>query len=346
MTSEQQDSADECSRLYFPLQPRYRGDESVTRLIGPVVIIAPQNMFTALISVPAPPETERLRDLLYDWRGDSINFLHHDAPKILLVVVGSFVLVRLLRAVTRGMIAVRARRAGPGPSAQQIKTLANVINSIGMFVILFVATLEILKSLGLDLGPLLASAGIVGLAIGFGAQTLVKDFINGFFVLLEDQYNLGDVVRLAGLKGTVEDMTLRRTVLRDDDGTVHIVPNSQIQTVSNMTRDWAQFALRVTVSYSEPSDKIIQLLRQVGEDIRHDPAFQDDMVSDPQVAGIDRVGNGEAEYLVLIKTRPNKQYGVSREFRRRIKESFDKNKIQPGPPGRIFVMDSTAESKP
>jgi moderate conductance mechanosensitive channel len=135
-------------------------------------------------------------------------------------------------------------------------------------------------------------------------------------------------------------------VLRDDDGTVHIVPNSQIQTVSNMTRDWAQFALRVTVSYSEPSDKIVQILREVGEDMRHDPSFQDDMVSDVQVAGIDRVGNGEAEYLVLIKTRPNKQYGVSREFRRRVKESFDKNKIQPGPPGRIFVMDSSAESKP
>jgi len=300
-------------------------------------------MFPVFSTSLAPPETERLRDLLLDWRGDSINFLRHDMPKILVVVVGSFVLMRVLRALTRGMIAVRSRSPGAGPSASQIKTLASVINSIGLFVILFVAALEVLKTLGLDLGPLLASAGIVGLAIGFGAQTLVKDFINGFFVLLEDQYNLGDVIRIAGLKGTVEDMTLRRTVLRDDDGTVHIVPNSQIQTVSNMTRDWAQFALRVTVSYSEPSDKIIQILRGVGEDMRHDPVFQDDIVSDVQVAGIDRVGNGEAEYLVLIKTRPNKQYGVSREFRRRVKDALDKNKVQAAPPGRIFVMDSTAE---
>jgi small conductance mechanosensitive channel len=186
---------------------------------------------------------------------------------------------------------------------------------------------------------MLASAGIAGLAIGFGAQTLVHDFINGFFILLENQYDIGDVVRIAGVKGTVERMSLRMTVLRDEDGTVHLVPNSAVQIVSNTTRDWAQFALRVTVAYSEPSEKIITLLKQIGEQVHHDPTFAEDIVSDIQVPGIDRVGNGEVEYLMLIKTRPSKQYAVSRELRRRIKECFEQNKIQTAGPGRVYVVD-------
>jgi small conductance mechanosensitive channel len=187
---------------------------------------------------------------------------------------------------------------------------------------------------------MLASAGIAGLAIGFGAQTLVHDFINGFFILLENQYDIGDTVRIAGVKGTVEKMSLRMTVLRDEDGTVHLVPNSAVQIVSNTTRDWAQFALRVTVAYSEASDRIIKLLKEVGEEIRHDPDYEADIVSDIQVPGIDRVGSGEAEYLMLIKTRPGKQYPVSREMRRRIKACFEKNNIQAAGPGRVYVMDA------
>jgi small conductance mechanosensitive channel len=158
-------------------------------------------------------------------------------------------------------------------------------------------------------------------------------------VLLEDQYNIGDKVQLAGVKGTVEDMTLRRTVLRDDDGTVHIIPNSQLQIVSNMTRDWAQLTLKVSVAYSESTDKVVNILQQIGNEIRHDPNLTDDIVADIQVPGIDRIGNGEAEYLVIIKTRPNKQYAVSREMRRRIKDAFEKNGIKAGAPGRMYVVD-------
>ena len=168
---------------------------------------------------------------------------------------------------------------------------------------------------------------------------LVHDFINGFFILLENQYDIGDTVRIAGVKGTVERMSLRNTVLRDDDGSVHIVPNSSIQIVSNMTRDWSQLAMKVAVAYSEPSDKIVALLNQVGDEVRHDERFAADIVSDIDVPGIDRVGNGEVEYLMLVKTLPNKQYGVSRELRRRIKEIFEKNNVQAAGPGRIYVMD-------
>jgi moderate conductance mechanosensitive channel len=285
------------------------------------------------------PADSNLPALLHDWRDDTMNFLRHDAPKIVFVVIIAFILTRILRAIARRTADLQIRKLPPGLRVQQIKTLASVATSVGVFVIFFIATLEVLSLLGLNLGPMLASAGIAGLAIGFGAQAMVHDFINGFFILFENQYDIGDMVRIAGVKGTVEKMSLRQTVLRDEDGTLHIVPNSAIQIVSNTTRDWSQFALRVTVAYSEPSEKIITLLKEAGSEVRHDAAFTDDIVSDIDVPGIDRVGNGEAEYLMLIKTRPNKQYGVSRELRRKIKECFEKNNVKAAGPGRIYVMD-------
>jgi len=289
------------------------------------------------------PGDGNLPELLRDWREDTMTFLRHELPKVVMVAVASFVLIRLLRLITGKAAALQSRKSSSGLRVQQVRTLASVINSIGVFLILFWALLQTLPLLGFELGPLLASAGVAGLAIGFGAQTLVHDFINGFFILLENQYDLGDNVRIAGVKGTVEEMTLRRTVLRDDDGTVHTVPNSQITIVSNATRDWSQLALRVVVAYSESSDRVVKLLQQIGDGIRNDPAFANDIVSDIQVPGIDRVGNGEAEYLMLVKTRPNKQFGVSRELRRRIKEIFDREKIQTAAPGRVYVPDQGAK---
>ena len=297
-----------------------------------------------LLAPQALPEAGNLRELFHDWRQDSLVFVRHDLPKIVLFILISVVLIRILRLITRKIASLHSHHITAGLRTQQVRTLAGVINGVGTAVILFVCLLEVLSLLGLNLGPLLASAGIVGLAIGFGAQTLVHDVINGFFILLEDHFDIGDTIRTAGVKGVVEEMSLRRTVLRDDDGTVHIIPNSQITIVSNMTRDWAQVALKVTVAYDEPSDQIISLLQRVGEDVRHDPAFTSDIVSDIQVPGIDRVGNGEADYLMLVKTRPNKQYGVSRELRRRIKESFATNQIRTPGPGRVFVVDQNPAS--
>jgi small conductance mechanosensitive channel len=293
----------------------------------------------SLLQIKVSTEAADLPTLLRDWRQDTIEFLRHDVPKIVLVMVGAYILIRVLRAIANKSTDLQIRKLPPGVRVQQVRTVAGVLTSVGVFVIYFVALLMVLGQLGLNLGPMLASAGIAGLAIGFGAQTLVHDFINGFFILLENQYDIGDTVRIAGVRGVVERMSLRNTVLRDEDGTLHTVPNSAIQIVSNTTRDWSQLALKVTVAYSEPSDKIVSLLKQIGADVRNDEKFSHDIVSDIDVPGIDRVGNGEAEYLVLIKTRPNKQYAVSREMRRRIKECFDKNKVQAAGPGRIYVMD-------
>ncbi len=157
---------------------------------------------------------------------------------------------------------------------------------------------------------------------------------------MENQYDLGDMIRVGGVKGTVESMTLRRTVLRDDDGSVHVIPNSEIKIVTNLTRDWAQVALHVAVAYSEPSDRVIALLEDVGRDLRHDERFADAIVADPVVPGIERVSPGEVDYLLLVKTRPADQFRVQRELRRRIKECFEKNNIQPARPERVFVVES------
>jgi len=294
-------------------------------------------MFLALVVSQAA----NMRELLLAWRGDAMEFLHQHAPRIALILILAFLGLRLFKIIVQKMVAFQNKRPLQAVRASQIQTLAGVINSIGVFLIVFVSGLEVLQELNINLAPLLASAGIAGLAIGFGAQTLVKDVINGFFILLENQYDLGDVVRIAGVKGTVEAMSMRSTTLRDDDGTIHVVPNSEIHIVSNTTRDWSQLTMRVVVAFGEPSEKIMKLLREVSDEIKNDPLFADDIVSDIQIPGIDRVGNGEAEYLVLVKTRPTKQYPVSRELRRRIKECFIKNNIPTGSAGRVYVLDQS-----
>jgi len=281
-----------------------------------------------------------LRLVWEDWKTDWETFLRKDAPKILVVLVVAIILVRLLKLTTSRLARLSHRERLPNAlRAQQLRTLAGVLNSVGAAVIVFIAAMQILPLLGINMGPLLASAGVAGLAIGFGAQTLVHDVINGFFILMENQYDIGDVVRIGGVAGVVESMTLRRTTLRDDTGAVHTVPNSEIKIVSNLTRDWAQLALHVSVDYRESSDRIPEPLKQVGNELRTDPDYGAVLVADPQVPGIERVAGGEVDYLVLIKTRPGQQYAVSRELRRRIKECFQKNNVQPGNPARVYVMD-------
>jgi len=290
-----------------------------------------------------PLQSQNLSSVLERWRVDALEFLRVDVPKLLVIVTIAFVLIRLMKVVINRLLAFSRHESGA--RAQQLRTAAGVIGSVGTFVIVFLALMQILPVLGVNMGPLLASAGVAGLAIGFGAQTLVHDVINGFFILLENQYAVGDVVRVAGVKGTVEAMTMRNTTLRDDDGTLHIVPNSEIKIVSNLTRDWAQVALHVSVAYNEDSDKVVKLLNDVAQEVRNDPGFSEDIVADPQVPGIERVASGEVDYLMLVKTRPGRQYAVTRELRRRIKECFQKNNIQAGNPARVYVLEGAPGTK-
>ena len=291
----------------------------------------------------APPEGAK-RDfvaILNSWSDDTFEFIRHQVPRIIAVFIIAFILTRLLKAATRRLSGLSRREGLPSAlRAQQIRTLASVVYSVGLFIILFVSALQVLPLLGINMGPLLASAGIAGVAVGFGAQTLVHDFINGFFILVENQYDIGDTIRIAGVQGTVELMTLRRTMLRDADGTVHNVPSSQIAVVSNMTRDWTQLALHISVAYNTDSDQVIGVLKEVAAELETDAEFGPMIVAKPQVPGIEKVSGEEVDYLMLVKTRPGAQDAVRRELRRRIKACFEKNQIQPGNPNRMYVIDT------
>lgn len=275
------------------------------------------------------------------WHDDLANWLRARLPPILVILIVAAILTRLLSLVTGKLQQFSTREELPSRiRSQQLRTIAAVIHSVGIFVIYFFALLQILEKLDVNVGPFLASAGIAGLAIGFGAQTLVHDVINGFFIILENIYDIGDVVKIAGVQGTVEYMSLRKTVLRDDTGALHSVPNSEVKIISNMTRDWAQVALHVAVDYGESSDRVIQLLKEVGQELENDPEYGQYVVSRPEVPGIERVNGSEVDYLMVTKTRPGKQYAIRRELRRRIKACFEKNNIKAGAPNRMYVMEA------
>ena len=282
--------------------------------------------------------------LLDQYGDDLFDFLHTKAPKILGVLIIAAILLVLFRIVRNRLVHFTERAAVAGIRAQQIRTLASVIYSVGVFLVAFFALMEILPLFNINIGPLLASAGVAGLAIGFGAQTLVKDFITGFFFLIENTFDVGDVIRTAGVQGTVESLTLRRTMLRDADGTVHMIPNSQMTIVSNLTRDWTQLTMHVAVDYKENSDRIVALLKEVATEVRNDPNYVDAIVADPDVPGIDRVSGDTVDYLLLVKTRPGQQYAVARELRRKIKDCFEQHGIKPAGPNRFYVVGDPAHS--
>jgi small conductance mechanosensitive channel len=280
----------------------------------------------------------RFHDLWRLWHDDSITFLRQKVPKLIAILLVAFILIRLLNLVTRKIVDVSKRTtAHPAIRAQQIATVVGVIRSAGIFIIALVTLMQVLLIFEINVAPLLASAGIAGLAIGFGAQTLVKDVINGFFILAENQFEVGDNIKTAGVQGTVEEITMRRTILRDSDGTLHIVPNSNMQIVSNTTRDWTQVTLHVAVDYSENTDRVIAVLREVAQEVYNDAELHPDIVAEPEVPGIERVTGHEVDYLMAIKVRPGKQYSVARELRRRIKICFEKNKIKAGAQTQVYI---------
>ncbi len=282
-------------------------------------------------------QPEKWANLLRDWHDDLIWWARHGVPRLVVIFLLAFFFIRILSIITRHVIEFSKKRSTPAVRLQQVRTLTGVIHSIGVFVIVFIALMQALPIFGVHIEPLLASAGIAGLAIGFGAQAMVKDVINGFFILVENQFEIGDTIKASGVQGVVEEITMRRTVLRDGDGTLHIIPNGAIQIVSNMTRDWSQVALHMAVDYTENSDRVIQVLRDVAQDLYQDAAFHEDLVATPEVPGIERVTGQDVDYLILVKVRPGKQDAVAREFRRRIKSALEQNNIKAGSRMQIYV---------
>lgn len=209
---------------------------------------------------------------------------------------------------------------------QRAETLRHIIHSVTKVVLFVVVALTISSEVGFNIAPLLASAGIVGLAIGFGAQSLVKDIISGFFILLEDQFGVGDVVRIGDLAGSVERMTLRVTVLRNLEGQVHVIPNGNIQNVTVMTKDWSRAVIDVTVAYKEKIEAVTLLLEQIGEQLHRD--WPDRVAERPQILGVEELGADGIRIRMIAKTPPMKQWEVMREWRKRIKNEFDRQGIE------------------
>lgn len=274
--------------------------------------------------------------VLDEWIGDSQEFLHTKLPRLIVIALIAFILNKILRVITNRMVRVAEQHAaGPGRVAE-VKTLASVIRATGLAIIGVIAGLQCLDALGINLAPLLASAGIAGVAIGLAAQTIVKDMFNGILILLEGQFNVGDSVKLAGLSGTVEAMTLRKTSVRDGDGTLYVIPNSQITTVANLSAGYSVATINVSVDFSANPDTVATLLRQIALEVRNSDEFKSVFLQDPQVLGVDSVKGSQMIFPVVFKTRATQQYGAIRDFQRRVRLALEVNHLLPGDPNRVF----------
>jgi len=274
----------------------------------------------------------------YVW--DLEEFLHEKLPKLIGVALISWVLMWVLRLVTDRILRAADRQSSAAGHLAQVRTLISVIRATGIGIIGFLAVLQMMPILGFNLGPLLTSAGVAGVAIGLAAQNIVKDCFNGFLILMEDQYNVGDTVTVAGVNGTVETMTLRRTQVRGGDGTLYIVPNSQITVVANLTRDFSLATINVSVDYSANPDEVMKLLKEVAMSVRNDPKYKDVYLADPVLLGVDAIKGSQVIYPVQLKTLPNQQWAAQRETQRRIRLALEEHGMLPGDPMRVYSKGS------
>lgn len=267
--------------------------------------------------------------------------------RILFILIAIMILVSIARALLRRLATALIERdlqAGevPDEAAKRAETLVRLLRQGVVIVIWVMGFLIILREIGIDIAPVLASAGILGLAVGFGAQNLVRDVISGFFIILENQIRIGDVAIINGTGGLVERVNFRTIVLRDLGGVVHVFPNGTINTLSNMTRDWSAFVLDVGVAYKEDTDRVVELMKQVGAELQQDEQFGPLMEGDVEIFGVDKFADSAVMIKGRIKTKPIKQWDVGREYLRRLKKSFDANGIEiPYPHRSIYFGDAS-----
>jgi small-conductance mechanosensitive channel len=266
-----------------------------------------------------------------DWERITDWLLTHGL-RILLILVIACVVDVVLRVVVPHIIRPTVSRQMEGQPEEEIKqrirTLVAVLRGSGRFVIVVLALFTILPELGINITPILASVGIAGIALGFGAQSLVKDFLSGLFILLENQYSKGDVVTVAGTTGLVEEVGLRRTVLRDLDGIVHHVPNGEISVASNFTQEWSRVNMNVSVAYGEDLDKVFEVINRVGNELAADVEFGPLIIKAPQVLRVDAFEDSGIAIKILGDTEPIRQWEVMGELRRRLKKAFDEEGIE------------------
>jgi small conductance mechanosensitive channel len=293
-------------------------------------------LFAMLIRTGVFAEGRFLGKVLDEWISDAQEFVHLKLPHLLTICLIAFFLTRIIAASTRRLIQIADRKDTRPGRVSQMRTFAGISRTTLNAIVWTLTALQVLTIMGVNLGPLLASAGVAGIALGLAAQTIVKDILNGIMIILEDQFNVGDTVRLTGMTGTVESMSLRRTELRDNDGTLYIVPNSQITTVANLSRDYSLATVNIALDFSAPPDKVVPLLASIAMEIRNDPAFAPVFLKDPEVLGVDSIAGSQVVYPVTFKTLATKQYAPVREFRRRVRIALEDQGLLPGDPNRIF----------
>ncbi len=261
--------------------------------------------------------------------------------RVLVIVAAIYIAMRIFQRVLEPAIRTTiTRQMKDDPESeieQRIDTLTQVIYRTVWFVAVVAGLITILPEFGINASALLAGAGLLGLAVGFGAQSLVKDVISGLFILVENQYGKGDVVSIAGVGGVVEDVNLRRTLLRDLDGTQHSVPNGEISVASNRTQVWSRTNIVVGVSYGDDLEQVFAVINRVGEEMAGDPAWSEAIISAPKVLGIDGFGVSSVDIRVLGDTLPGRQWDVTRELRLRLKTAFDAEGIEIPFPHRTIV---------
>ncbi len=277
----------------------------------------------------------------------SWNVLIKTGLRVTLVLIFAWIAVKLvnrfLEHLKKGLIK-KSELEGEPPSESQkrVETLIRLLKQGALLALWLTAGLVILKELGIEIGPVLASAGILGLAIGFGAQNLVRDIISGFFLILENQIRVGDVAIINGTGGLVDKINFRTTVLRDLSGVVHVFPNGTINTLSNMTNEWSAYVFDLGVAYKENTDRVVEVIREVGRQMREDEKYGEKLLEDVEIFGVDKFGDSAVVIKGRLKTKPIRQWEVGREFLRRIKLAFDEHNIEiPFPHRSIYFGEAS-----
>ncbi|HEX3034739.1 MAG TPA: mechanosensitive ion channel family protein [Thermodesulfobacteriota bacterium] len=267
-----------------------------------------------------------------DYLENLIAWLRTSGVRIIVIVIGAYLLLKIINLLIVRAETWMARETGDlfviQETEKRVRTLGGILRKVALVAIFIIAFMMILREFGMDIAPIIAGAGIVGLAIGFGAQNLVRDIISGFFIIMENQVRVGDVAVVNGTGGLVEQINLRTIVLRDLQGTVHVFPNGTINTLSNMSKGWSRYVVDVGVAYKENVDEVMQVLRDIGEGLSKDEKFGPMIMEPLQVLGVDNFGSSEVVIKCMVKTLPLKQWDVGRELRRRIKNTFDQKGIE------------------
>ena len=282
---------------------------------------------------------QRLFSSLMDWTIIEL-------PGIFIMALVLILLSRGIKIAINQFKRVLLRRAESDPkvdtleSGKRINTLTDILMAVVRVSLYTVFIIMLMSKFGVDVGPLLASAGIIGLAVGFGAQELVRDYISGFFMLLEDQVRTGDVAIINGTGGLVERIELRTITLRDLSGVTHVFQNGKINTLANMTKDWSAMVFDIGVAYKENVDEVMDVMAKVGEDLINDEVFKERILQPLEISGLNEFGNSALVIRARIKTRPGEQWAIGREYRRRLKIAFDSNGIEiPFPHTTIYWGD-------